>query len=221
MCGHFALNYINLINLMKRYGISADPDFDFESLLQEQGFYPSRGGSHSNVPVVMEQDKKRILKLLRWDIVPSWWKKSLSEKKFATYNARKESIGEKASYRNAWKKNQRCIIPATEFFEWPDKRIMPSGMSRKEYKVIVTDHKVFSMAGIWDECRINGDSVKSCTIITVEANEGIAGIPHTRMPAILSSHQENAWLNQTVEAKDVYEFLKPYPAEKTKIFNRV
>ncbi len=219
MCGHFALNYINLINLMKRYGISADPDFDFEPILKEQGFYPSRGQSHSNVPVVMEQDNKRVLELLRWDIVPSWWGKPLTEKKFATYNVRKESLSEKASFRNAWKRNQRCIIPATEFFEWPDKRIMPSGMSRKEHKVIITDQEVFSMAGIWDECRINGDSVKSCTIITVDSNEGIADIPHTRMPAILFPQQEETWLDQSIDSEDVCEYLKPYPAEKMKIFN--
>lgn len=219
MCGHFALNYINLINLMKRYGISADPDFDYEALLKEQGFYPSRGQSHSNVPVVMEQNNKRVIELLRWDIVPCWWKRPLSEKKFATYNARKESLSEKASFRNAWKRNRRCIIPATEFFEWPDKRIMPPGMSRKEHKVIITDREVFSMAGIWDEYRINGNSVKSCTIITVDANQCIADIPHTRMPAILSSQQEDSWLDQTVDSNNVYEFLEPYPAEKMEIFN--
>ncbi|MFO7888816.1 MAG: SOS response-associated peptidase [bacterium] len=219
MCGHFALNYINLINLMKRYGVSADPDFDFESLLNEQGFYPSRGQSQSNVPVVMEQNKKRVLELFRWDMIPSWWKKPLSEKKFATYNARKESLAEKTSFRNAWKKNQRCIIPATEFFEWPDKKIMPPGMPRKEHKITVIDQQILSLAGIWDECKVNGHSLRSCTIITIPPNDIIANIPHTRMPAILSPQQEGSWLDQTIDSNEVYEFLEPYPAEKMKIFN--
>jgi len=219
MCGHFALNYINLINLMKRYGISDEPDLDFASLLKEQGFYPSRGQSDSYVPAVVGRDNKRMLELFRWDIVPSWWKKSLSEKKFATYNARKESLKEKVSFRNAWKNNQRCIIPATEFFEWPDKRIMPPDMSRKEHKIGVTDQNIFSLAGIWDECKINGDPIRSCTIITTPPNDLIAGIPHTRMPAILFPQQEDAWLNRRVDSEDVYEYLKPYPADKMKIFN--
>ncbi len=218
MCGHFALNYINLITLMKRYGITGDPDTGFDQFLTEPGFYPSRGQSNSFAPVVLGQEDKRVLELFRWDIVPSWWKKSLSEKKFATYNARKESLREKASFRNAWKNNQRCLIPATEFFEWPDKSKIPPGMPRKEHKITLTDQEIFSMAGIWDECKIDGNSIKSCSIITTEANDIIADLPHTRMPAILSPQHEDVWLDETVDNQDMYELIKPYPVERMKIF---
>jgi len=217
MCGHFALNYINLITLMKRYGISEDPDMDWDTIVTESGFYPSRQQSSSLIPVVRKEENKKILELFRWDIVPSWWDKPLLEKKFTTYNARKESLSEKASFRTAWRKNQRCIIPATEFFEWPDKGQMPRGMPRKEHKIMLTDQEVFSLAGIWDECRIDDNSLRSCTIITVEANEAIAGIPHTRMPAILSARQEEVWLSKKNEGNAVYDLLSPYPEDRMKI----
>ena len=217
MCGHFALNYINLITLMKRYGITDDPEVDWDQIVNEAGFYPSRGETNSSIPVVLELESKRVLGLFRWDMVPSWWNKPLSEKKFTTYNARKESLSEKASFRTAWRKNQRCIIPATAFFEWPDKGKMPPGKPRKEHKITLVDQKVFSLAGIWDECSIYGDRIQSCTIITVEANNAIAEIPHTRMPAILSSQHEEAWLHEKNKNQDLYDVIKPYPEDKMTI----
>ena len=38
-------------------------------------------------------------------------------KVFDTMNARAETVGEKRSYSNAWRKLQTCLIPCTTFFE--------------------------------------------------------------------------------------------------------
>ena len=44
------------------------------------------------------------------------WVKDL-KKVHNTYNARTETVHEKPSFRNAWKKNQFCLIPADVIFE--------------------------------------------------------------------------------------------------------
>lgn len=218
MCGHFALNYINLINLLQRYGISSASDVNIEEFMSEKGFYPSQGQTNSYIPVIWVKNSTRTLDFFRWDIVPSWWKKPLSEKKFATYNARMETLKEKATFRSAWGKKQRCIIPATEFFEWPDKKKVPAGMQRREHKITLTDQKIFSMAGIYDECRIDGEYLRSCTIITTGANRKIADIPHNRMPVILSPQYEDLWLSESAENREVEKLLMAYPAEKINVF---
>ena len=50
-------------------------------------------------------------------LIPHWSK----DNKIArhTYNARSETVAEKPSFRDAWKRGQHCIIPVQSFFE-PD-----------------------------------------------------------------------------------------------------
>jgi len=147
MCGHFAINYMKLKNLIDRYGLEIMPPEDISDIFNDSNFYPSRGAAHTKVPVVFETPKGRKLDFFRWDIVPSWWKKPLKEKKFSTFNARSESISEKTSFKNAWNKNRRCIIPATSFFEWPDKRMISKDQKRIEHRIKLSDQEFFSIAG--------------------------------------------------------------------------
>ena len=221
MCGHFAINYINLIKLMQRYGLTEAPAVETPELFSTVGFYPSRGASHSRVPVIRtvsgNGESHRALEMHRWDLVPGWWNKPLAEKKFATFNARDDGITEKATFRNAWKKSQRCIIPATEFFEWPDKKKIPSGVKRTEHRVSLKDQQIFSMAGIWEKTILDGEVLYSCTIITTDANGPVASIPHMRMPVILPVQLEAKWLDPAYAPSEALKHLKPYPSEKTLI----
>lgn len=54
--------------------------------------------------------------LMRWGLIPAWSKVPII--KYATFNARSESLIEKPVYRSAWKHGQRCLIPASGYFEW-------------------------------------------------------------------------------------------------------
>ena len=64
----------------------------------------------STVPVVIMRDGRRTLSGAHWGLLPHWAKdKKLA---FRTYNARSETITEKASFRSPIKKS-RCIVPAS------------------------------------------------------------------------------------------------------------
>ena len=60
----------------------------------------------------------------------------------------------------------------------------------------------------------DGQWLRSCTIITTDANELIAPI-HDRMPVILDSDDWPAWLGE-VPANDneLMAMLRPYPSER-------
>ena len=52
---------------------------------------------------------------MRWGLVPSWAKDvSVGSRMF---NARAESLAEKAAFRTALAK-RRCLIPASGYYEW-------------------------------------------------------------------------------------------------------
>lgn len=57
----------------------------------------------------------RELVVGQWALIPHWAKDS--KLKFSTNNARSEELAEKASFKDVWKRGQRCIIPAIDFDE--------------------------------------------------------------------------------------------------------
>jgi putative SOS response-associated peptidase YedK len=216
MCGHFAIDYLKLAQLIEIYALNASDDgSQYGELKENNDYYPARGERHSATPIILEEKGERILRPLRWDLVPSWWRKPLAEKKFVSFNARSDSLQEKATFKKAWIKGQRCLFPATSFYEWPDKNLIEPGIKRVVHKIRLQDRPVFSMAGIWDTCVVSDKDtpLRSCAIITVEANRSIADIPHTRMPAILKKEDEKKWLDRNIPPDTAFHMLRPYPAE--------
>jgi putative SOS response-associated peptidase YedK len=71
----------------------------------------------TKIDAVVSADGKRRLLSMRWGLIPGWWSKSLKEMKLATFNARAETVAQKPMFRAAFKRN-RCIIPASGYYEW-------------------------------------------------------------------------------------------------------
>lgn len=213
MCGHFAINYLNSAELIERFSLN---EFSEGDVFFAHDYYPSRGNTNSYIPAIITENGLRKLSFLRWDLVPGWWNKSLKEKKYASFNARSDSLNAKPVFKRAWKNRQRCIIPATSFYEWPDKKMISPEIKRIEYRISIKDTKIFSLAGLWD-ANILPDSdtpLRSCAIITTEANEAIAKIPHTRMPVILKEEDEDNWLDVSSTPDITFKMLHQYPEEK-------
>ncbi|UCE55826.1 MAG: SOS response-associated peptidase, partial [Desulfobacterales bacterium] len=104
---------------------------------------------------------------------------------------RAETVAEKPSFRNAFKK-RRCLIIADGFYEWKGEK------GRKQPMFItLPDRKPFAFAGLWEvwNKKDEPDSIyKSCTIVTTEASKSIRDIHH-RMPVILKPDVYEPWLN--------------------------
>ncbi len=65
------------------------------------------------------------LQLMRWGLIPGWAKDPKIGSKL--FNARAETVAEKPSFKKSLRL-QRCIIPASAFFEWkgsPGAKVSP------------------------------------------------------------------------------------------------
>jgi len=171
----------------------------FRSLDELKRFFPidkAACEAISNYNVAPSQEILAIAKYegenwlvkFHWGLVPFWAKDvSIGNRMI---NARSESIADKPSFRDAFKR-RRCLILADGFYEWKGEK------GRKQPMFITSpDHKPFSFAGLWETWnKDDQDSIyKSCTIITTQASESIRDIHH-RMPVILKPRAYESWLD--------------------------
>ena len=142
-------------------------------------------------PVVVTHDGERFLTRHRWGLVPSWAKDlSIGARMI---NARAETVATQPAFRDALT-GQRCIIPATRFYEW--QRV---GGAKVPHSIQRNDGFPMSFTGLWASWRnpADGERVLSCTIITTTANRMMAPL-HDRMPVILDDEAVDLWLDPSM-----------------------
>lgn len=147
---------------------------------------------------------RRELAPLHWGLVPSWARNDDRP----IVNARVESLVEKPSFRDAFRR-QRCLIPASGFYEW--KAI---GSTRQPWLLRRLDEKPFVLAALWDTWTTpDGTARESCAIITTAPNALMAPIHH-RMPVILAEEHWDAWLDpERTEPAQLSPLLEPWAAD--------
>jgi putative SOS response-associated peptidase YedK len=120
-------------------------------------------------------------------------------------NARSETVPEKPSFRRAFRE-RRCLILADGFYEW--KR---TNDGKQPYYIRMEGGRPFAFAGLWESWRGGREEIRSCTILTTEANDRVSNIHH-RMPVILAPEDHGLWLDPDVrEADPLLPLLTPYP----------
>jgi len=160
------------------------------------------------VPVVVSEAGERTAQVMRWGLVPYW--AHGVPLKASTINATVERMDSAPSYRDPWRRGQRCIFVMAGFYE---PHLNPDG-SRDPFFVHLNDREVFGVAGLWERSRrADGSVLLSCTLITLPANRLLAEIHNEkqRMPAVLAGADEDAWLTGTPTAARAT--LQPYPDE--------
>jgi len=151
--------------------------------------------------------------MYRWGLIPSWSKDpSIGDRMI---NARAESLAEKPSFRNAFRR-RRCLILADGFYEWKQ---VPESKTKQPFYIRMKDSLPFAFAGLWEIwVSPDGSEIRSCTIITAQPNELVATI-HNRMPVILSEEAYDLWLAFGDKPVDQLEkLLVPYPDNEMQAF---
>jgi putative SOS response-associated peptidase YedK len=128
------------------------PDFDYGEA------YPG-----SIVPIVTNF-APRMWVPASFGLIPSWAKDAKITR--STYNARTETVGEKPSFRDAWRRGQLCIIPASAIYE----PCYESGKAIR-WRIERADGKPMGIAGIWERgIKESGLPSWSMSMLTINAD---------------------------------------------------
>jgi putative SOS response-associated peptidase YedK len=197
MCGRFTLT-VDPSEI-------ADTFSNFEFPTQ---FAPRFNIAPTQPVLAIPNDAKNKADFFMWGLIPSWSKDPSIGNKLI--NARGETLAEKPSFRGSFK-YKRCLILADGFYEW---KSLPGGKTKTPYFIHMKDRKPFAFAGLWDEWHSpDGDSVRTCTIITTEPNELMSSL-HSRMPVILHPKDYDFWLDPTPQTPDkLVHLIKPFPTD--------
>ncbi len=151
-----------------------------------------------------------------WGLIPHW---SKDAKVRSTFNARSETMTEKPTFRDAWRRGQRCIIPAMSVFEpdWRSGKAVPAEVSR-------ADGEPMGIAGLWSSWRSPSGWMESYTMLTVNANNHpIFKLLHKpqdekRMVVILNPGSYETWLKGA--ESDVKPLIRQCPSELLQFHNK-
>lgn len=193
MCGRFAL-YATPEQLIDYFGLDECAD-----LTPRYNISPG-----TDIAAIRHSPEgKRVLHLLRWGLVPHWAGDPRLGNKLS--NARGESMAEKPSFREAFKR-RRCLIPASGFYEWKTE-----GKAKQPHYISLKTRAPLALAGLWEAWQgPDGKLLRTCCVITTGPNALVEPI-HDRMPVILAPDDWEGWLSGPV--KEVGHLVRPYAAE--------
>lgn len=179
MCGRF-VGFRNLEALLKAFPI----DKRTCEAAASYNITPSQ-----EILAIVRRDGQNWLDKYHWGLVPFWAQDVTVGNRMI--NARAETVDQKPSFRNAFKK-RRCLIPADGFFEWKGAK------GRKQpYYLTLPDQRPFAFAGLWEEwyaSQPESPVYQSCAIITTAASKSVQPVHH-RMPAIIKPAKYDRWLD--------------------------
>lgn len=181
MCGRKTLT-ANIQSIIEYFAV--------EEWENPDSYIPSYNIAPTQTSPILLQKGERIIKPMRWGLIPSWAK----DNKFASkmINARAETLLEKPSFKKLVGSN-RCIVVADGYYEWKttENRKVP-------YYFRSLRGELLPMAGIWDNWKNpDGETVFSYIVITTNSNKELSNI-HNRMPVIIPNANIDIWLKDNV-----------------------
>jgi putative SOS response-associated peptidase YedK len=171
MCANYE-NTLSPRQLLELYGLEAPPEY-----------YESINLRPDNAVLVLAPHGAAMR---RWGLKASWDKTLI-------INARSESLAEKPSFRPLLE--QRCLIPATGWFEW---QAIANAKRKRKHRLQPESQGSFCFAGLSDGERV--------VMLTRAPAPEIAHV-HDRMPAVLAREDERRWLDPSVKFEQAREVL--------------
>jgi putative SOS response-associated peptidase YedK len=195
MCGRFAF-FSPAEAIAATFGLAAVPD-----VVQRFNAAPGQ-----DLFSVREEGEVPVADLFRWGLVPFWAKDPAIGNRMI--NARAETVTEKPSYRQAFRR-RRCLIPADGFYEW-----QKTERGKQPWFISAKDSGLLAFAGLWEEwSAAEGELLRTCTIITTTANEFMADL-HDRMPVIVPDAMHSDWLAAGTAKVDLQQILVAGPGRE-------
>ncbi len=196
MCGRFTLT-IDPTALQEAFPWATVPD----------DLSPRYNIAPSQMVAVIPNTSENKVELYKWGLIPSWAKDPTIGERMI--NARAETLAEKPSFRNAYRR-RRCLILADGFYEWKQN---PDLKTKQPMYIRLKNGAPFAFAGLWEAWKAPDETeLRTCTIITTQPNALLETI-HNRMPVILAPDDYAKWLSiEDQQPAQLEGLLVPYPA---------
>lgn len=173
--------------------------------------YPEEVYPNYDLPLLFKSEQRLEWRKVHFGMIPSWADDNSIALK--TYNARNETLLQKASFINAVSKCKFGVIPVSEFYEsmYIDNKPQRWGVRRK-------DGKAFYIAALYDICRKGEQIIRSSTMITMNA------IDHPMMKefhkpgdvkrsvVVIPESRLDEWLNW--KSSNIQSFVQGFPVEE-------
>ena len=206
MCSRFILQIGDAINLSKRLGIPLGQMADARDRFNIAPATPV--AAMRRAPQVGGLNLGETV-ALRWGLIPHWVREG-SAPSAPLINARAETVPQKPSFREAWRRRQRCVLPTSGFYEWEKQ-----GRERLPWLFKRADDGPLAFAGLWDRWTdpINGEVIESCTVLTTTPNALLSRI-HDRMPVLLDEQSAATWLDPELDEVGAAHLMRPFDAAR-------
>ncbi|KAL1205481.1 hypothetical protein V5N11_018295 [Cardamine amara subsp. amara] len=145
-----------------------------------------------------------VVHCMKWGLIPSFTKKTDKPDFFKMFNARSESVAEKASFRRLLPKN-RCLVAVEGFYEWKKE-----GSKKQPYYIHFKDGRPLVFAALFDSWQNSeGETLYTFTIMTTTSSAALHWL-HDRMPVVLYDKDSvDSWLDDPSTSK-LQPLLSPY-----------
>ncbi|MCW5600433.1 SOS response-associated peptidase [Nitrosomonas sp.] len=205
MCSHYE-SVRDAKRLMQYFGVEQPADIRFD-------IWPTYHSTFIVRPEEVDSGDEAVPEFLaisgQFGLLPGWAKDPTFGRR--TFNARTETVAEKPSFRDAWKKGHRCIIPAEAIYEpdWRSGKAVSTKIARK-------DGEPMGIAGLWSTW--GKDKIGSFTMLTINAddhqlmNQFHKPGDEKRMVIILPKAAYKEWLS--VPVSEAKEFFHQFPADR-------
>ncbi len=177
-------------------------------------------------PMILGVGSARRAELAVFGLIPPWSRDGLNYRQ--CYNARSETVAEKPSFRDAWKRAQWCVVPADAVYE----PCYETGKAVR-WRIESADGAPLAIAGIHQQWRApGGDIVQSFSMLTINAdahpvmNRFHAPGDEKRSVVLLEPDAIDAWLAadhdqarallRAFDPSRVRTFSAPRPPRKAK-----
>jgi putative SOS response-associated peptidase YedK len=196
MCSQYTIK-ISKHDLITSLKITDD---DYLEIMKTQ---PEKVVPYTRAPVLHLIKGRRILDTMQFSLIPKWSTEPRS--KFATHNARLDTVNEKPTYRDAFKK-RHAIVPMTGFIE----PIYTGKLAGNMIEFHPPKAELLHAAAIWDEWvdKKTGEILKSFSVITHDPINFVEKNGHDRSPVFLKESDAEEWLkNEGEDSKELKDFL--------------
>ncbi|OOT56380.1 DUF159 family protein [Acinetobacter pittii] len=155
-------------------------------------------------PLILSNENELEWRKAKFGMLPPYAKEIAF--KYATYNARTETVQQKRSFKHAWLNDQFALIPVEAIYE-------PKYVNGKAhwYGIFRQDGQPFTLAAIFEETLIEEQKVRSMSLLTINADhhpfmkQFHKPDDEKRSVIVIPDDLRNDWLNCThSEAKDFF-----------------